>query len=86
MESDEISFGQSTLELDPLPGILVRHALEVRDEGFFAIRDVRVVLRVRLPGVAFDRLGRPRLVEHEVVERLRVLLVALQAIAHPIGS
>lgn len=54
------------------------HSLEVVDEGLLAVGDVDVVLGVGVSGVAVERLGWLALVEHQVVERLDGVLVALQ--------
>jgi hypothetical protein len=76
----DVVLGQRALELHALPRILRRDPLEVVDEGLLPITNVRVVLPVSLPGLLRDRRGRSRLVEHEVVEALRVLLVPLEAV------
>jgi hypothetical protein len=65
------------LNVTRLPGKILGHALEVRDEGFLAVGHVRVVLRVRIADIALDGFARPALVEHEVVERRDGALVAL---------
>src|SRR5688572_14462342 len=82
VEGHEVAVGQRSLELHPLAGILERHPLEVRDERLLSVLDVRVVLDVVVADVALDRLCRAGPVEHEVVERLGVLRVLLQAIVH----
>ena len=58
-----------------LPGYSARHPLEVLDERLLAVADVRVVLDVLRTGVPLDRLARPAVVEHQVVEGLGGLLV-----------
>lgn len=82
VQDHETAFGHRPLEEDLLAWELLCHSLEVLDEGFLAVSDVRVVLGVRIPGVAFHRLSRLALIEHEVVERDRVLAVLLRRRCH----
>ena len=82
MEDDEVAFGDRTLELDALARILARHLLEVVDERLLAVGDVRVVLDVLGARVALDRLARTAVVEHQLVERPGVALVALEPVVH----
>lgn len=56
-----------------------RWTFEVVEERLLAVADVRVVLDVGVAGVALDGLGRPALVEHEVVGLLHVPFVDLGA-------
>ena len=48
---------------------------------FLAVRDMRVVLYVLITRVLLDGLTRLTLIEHQVIERLRVALVLLQVVA-----
>lgn len=68
--------GEHALDLDTLTRELGCHPLEVLDEGLLAVAHARVVLALLRPGVAFDRLRRSVLVEHQVVEVDDVLLVS----------
>jgi hypothetical protein len=65
-----------------LPRILCTHPLEIRNERFFAIRNMRVVLDVLVTRVLLDRHTRLTLIEHQIIERLRVAFVPLQIVAH----
>src|SRR5262245_57377252 len=80
MQHHVIALRYGALELDLLAGILARHALEVGDERFLAVGDLRVVLDVPRAGEALHRLARPGLVEHQVIERHRVALVSLEPV------
>ena len=63
-------------------GILALHSEEVVDERLLAITDGRIVLRIGISGELLDRFGRLTLIEHEVVEGLRIALVAFSLIRH----
>jgi len=75
VEDDQVVIGDGSLELDALAGVFGSHPLEVLDEGLLAVGDVWVVLDVLISDVAVDRLAWTTLVEHQVVERHRCLLV-----------
>jgi hypothetical protein len=68
--------------MDALAGVIARHALEVLNEALLAVRDGGVVLDICLADVSLDRLPRPGLVEHQIVEGDRALLVLLQPVGH----
>jgi hypothetical protein len=68
--------------MDALAGIIARHSLEVLNEALLAVPDGGVVLDICLADVLLDRLPRPALVEHQIVEGDRALLVLLQPIGH----
>ena len=75
VEHDLVAVGETAFELDPLARVLGTHTLEVVDEGFLAVSDVRIVLSILRARVAFDRLSRLVLIEHQRVERNHVRLV-----------
>jgi len=68
--------------MDTLSRILLRHALEITNECLRAVGYVRIVLDIRVTDVLADGLGRPALVEHQIVESRSVLLVAFALIIH----
>ncbi|MDB5860758.1 MAG: hypothetical protein JWQ76_4447 [Ramlibacter sp.] len=76
------AFGNHALEVDPLAWERARHPLEVVDEGFLAVADARVVLDIRCAGMSLDRLPGPAVVEHQLIEREDVLLVAFEVVRH----
>jgi hypothetical protein len=81
VQHDVVALGQHPrLNSTRFPGYSASIPLEVVDEGLLPITNVRVVLPLGLPGVLRNRLGRSRLVEHEVVEGLHVLLIPLEAV------
>ena len=82
VKDDEFVLGDHVPELDPLAGVLARHPLEIFDERVLAVADPGVVLRVRRADVAGDRLFGLALVEHEVVESGRIVLVAILRASH----
>lgn len=67
---------------DSLPGILLRHSSEVVDESLLSIGDHRVVLDVFVADIELDGFGWTRLIEHELVKSLGVLLVSLESLVH----
>ena len=75
VKNDMMSFGDRPLERHAFAGVLGRHALEVLNKWLFAIGDFRVVLNVLGADVLVDRFPRFALVEHLLIERLRILLV-----------
>jgi hypothetical protein len=82
MENNVIALGNRPFEIDALSRIFVRHLFEVLDERLFAVRDERIVLDVHVPGISLDGFGRFALIEQEIVERLRSVLVALELVSH----
>lgn len=85
VQHDIISLRDHVFEFHALARIFCRHALEMGDEGCFAIPDRRVVLDVLVAGVAFDGLRRAALVEHQVVEGRHRALVAFELVGHMCG-
>jgi hypothetical protein len=58
VKDDEVAFGNGTYDLNGLSGVLAGHAFEVLDERLYAVRNLRIVLRVRVadkPGNCFRR-------------------------------
>src|SRR5438128_11174332 len=84
MKYDDVAFADGSLELNALAGVFGRHAVEVVDERLPSVADTRVVLCVAGADVPLDRLSRTALVEHEVVEGLRVRLV-LRRVVHTLS-
>jgi hypothetical protein len=81
VEHHVVAFREHLLDVRALAGIVRGHLGEVVDEGLLAIGHRRVVLGVLVTGVPFDRVPRPALVEHQVVEGGDRLLVSPQ-VAH----
>jgi hypothetical protein len=81
MEDHLIFFRYRSFEVRPFARILRAHSLEILDERFLAVRDMRVVLYVLITRVLLDGLTRLTLIEHQIIERLRVALVLLQIVA-----
>jgi hypothetical protein len=79
---DVVPLREDPFEVDALPRILPRHLVEVGDERLLAVRYVRVVLDVPVPGVFFYRLRGLALVERQVVEGGDVPFVAFEGIVH----
>ena len=52
-----VTVGKRPLELDPLPGVVLRYPDEVVDERLLAIGHPRVVLDVGVAGVLLDGVG-----------------------------
>jgi len=52
MQNHVVAFSYDSLDMDSLPGILARHALEVRDERLLSIANVRTALDVAVAGVS----------------------------------
>src|SRR6267142_3751819 len=82
MQNHVVAFGENSFEVHMLARVLLRHPLEVRNEGFLAIRDVRIVLPVYSARVSLDRLSRLASVEHEVVKLFHRALVSFESIIH----
>jgi hypothetical protein len=82
VQDHQVVLGDDTPELHALAGIVARHAGEILDEPLLAVGDVRIVLDVLVADVAGDRLARRALIEHQIVERHRVPLVALKLAGH----
>jgi len=80
VENHVVAIANHPSELDSLAWVLGGHSVEVLDEGLLAICNHRIVLDVGVPYVFLNGLGRLALVEHEVVEGLRVLLVPLEVV------
>src|SRR5438067_5445742 len=72
-----VSFSYDPLEVHPFARILPRHPLKVLNEGLLAIRHMGIVLDVSGACVMRNCVGRPALIEHEIVERNDVALVTL---------
>src|SRR2546427_6477029 len=79
VENHIVPLADHAPEFDPLAGILATHPLEIRDKGVRAVRHRRVVLGIGRPDIPFNGLGRPVLIEHQVVERRRIRFVLLEA-------
>lgn len=69
MQNDQVTLCDRALVDDFLPGILPRHSLEVIDEEFLSISNVRIVLPVSRTYELRDSVTRFAVVEHHVVER-----------------
>ena len=82
MQNHKVSFRECALETDSFARVLLCHLLEVRNEGVFAVRNMRIVLLVHGARVFFNRLSRLALVEHEVVKLFRRTLVSFESIIH----
>jgi hypothetical protein len=80
MKHDVVAFRDHTLENNALARILARRLFKVVDETLPTVRDTWIVPDVFVSCVAFDRLTRAALVEHEVIEGHYALLVAFQAV------
>src|SRR3954471_200553 len=81
VQDHEVALSDDTFEVHAFAGILAGHALEVINEGLFAILDMRVMLDVGASGIASNGFRRLALVKHQIIERLYVGLVALQSFA-----
>ena len=64
-----IAIGEGPLDLRVLARVVMRHPLEILDEGLFAVGAEGVVLPVVVTHEPIHRFTRLRLVEHQVVER-----------------
>jgi len=82
MENNVIIFRYRSFEVGRLARIFRAHPFKILDKRFLAVRDMRVVLDVLITRVPLDGLTRLTLIEHQVIERLRVALVLLQLAAH----
>jgi hypothetical protein len=83
MQHDEITLGESALDVHSLARILTRHSEEIVNERLLAIPDGRIVLRIGISDKPLDCLGGFTLIEHQIVEGLRVLLIPFKLIDHP---
>src|SRR6202048_1360051 len=78
MKDHIVTFGDYPFEFHTLAGIIAGRLLEIGDVSFLPVSYTRIVLDVTVSRVPLDRFARATFVEHEVVERHHVLLVALQ--------
>jgi hypothetical protein len=76
VQHDVVTFRDNALELYALTWILARSFLEVGDEAVLSILHTRIVLNVGRASMALDGLARSALVEHQVIERDHVPLIA----------
>lgn len=74
----EVTFGNSSIDLNALARPFLCHPLEVIDEATLAVRNVGIVLDVICPGIEFDRLARAAVIEHQFVKGDDVSLVGSQ--------
>jgi hypothetical protein len=81
MENNVIIFCYRSFEVGLLARIFRAHPFKILDKRFLAVRDMRVVLDVLISRVPLDGLTRLTLIEHQIIERLRVALVLLQLVA-----
>jgi hypothetical protein len=77
-----IALSDHSLELHALAGIFAGGFLKIGDESLFAVSHARIVLDIGCPGIPLDGLAGATFIEHEVVERHHVPLVAFQDIDH----
>jgi hypothetical protein len=77
VEHDEIAFCDSSLEVNRFPWVFRVHPLEVLDERFLSISNFGIVLDVDVTGIFLDGFAGLALIEHQVVERLRIPFVLL---------
>ena len=81
MQHHVITFRHRANEMGNLARVRVAHPLEILNEGLLAVGNMRVVLDVLVTDVSFYGLTRLALIEHQVVEGLRISFVLL-GIAH----
>lgn len=82
MQDHVIAFGEYPFEVDTLARVLLCHPLEVRNECFFTVRDVRIVLPVHSARVSLNRLSWLALVEHKVVKLFHRMLISFELVIH----
>ena len=82
MQHNETVLSDHAPEMYALTRIRLGHTLEVRDERLLAVGHLRIVLGVDIADVLVDGLGRPALVEHQVVERRDGRFITLELIMH----
>ena len=75
---DIVAFRDHMFKFNMLTRILSGHAFKVINEGLFAVRDRRIVLRVRVAGESSNRLRRVALIEHQIVKGDRVSFVSFE--------
>jgi hypothetical protein len=86
MQYDQITFSDCALEVDSFAREFRRHPLKESDEGLFAIGYFGIVLNVNITHVLLNGFTGSALIEHQVIECLRVHLVLFQFIAHTLNS
>jgi len=77
VEYNEITFRNCPLEVDLFPWVFRVHTLEILDECVLSVTDFRIVLNVDIANVFFDGFAGPALIEHQVIECLRIPFVLL---------
>jgi hypothetical protein len=73
-----IAFREYPNEMDALPGVLLRHTLEVANKPLLAVFHHWIVLNVGIANMPFDGFSGTALVEHQLVESLNRFLIPLR--------
>src|SRR5438876_4404986 len=82
VQDDVVALSKDPFEIHALARVLAGHLLEVRNECDLTVSYTRVMLHILSARVPTNRIAWHALVEHEVVERGRSLLVPFEVIIH----
>ena len=77
VQNNIVTLGERPFEMNALTRVLLRHSLEVGDEGFLPIADMWIVLDVHIADVPIDGLTGFAIVKHQGIEVLGILFVCL---------